>query len=100
MSEDDRPRGGRDGERPEPSSDPAEAPIDRVPIGAGGEHPNADGPDRNEAGDDEGTVVGPEPRSTPVEAGSPSLENALFVLLGALATVFVFVQVTRAFLVG
>lgn len=36
--------------------------------------------------------LGPEPSSAPIEAGEPSLENALFVLLGALASVAVIVR--------
>jgi hypothetical protein len=42
------------------------------------------------AGTDEADGAAPRP---PLEPGSPSLENALFVLLGVLLTLFVIVQV-------
>ena len=35
---------------------------------------------------------GPEPAATPIDPGSPSLENALFVLLGALATIAILLR--------
>lgn len=47
------------------------------------------------AGDDETTPedeYAPEASSTPIEAGDPDLENALFVALGAIAMVLVLVR--------
>ncbi|ELY44353.1 DUF7312 domain-containing protein [Natronorubrum sulfidifaciens] len=43
--------------------------------------------------DAEADPYGPEPSSTPVEAGDPELENVLFVVLGALAMLLVIFQV-------
>ncbi|MFC4246822.1 hypothetical protein ACFOZ7_07385 [Natribaculum luteum] len=41
---------------------------------------------------DEGDSFGPEPNSTPVEPGDPTLENATFVLLGAISMVLVMLR--------
>ncbi|ELY94359.1 cell-surface adhesin [Natrialba chahannaoensis JCM 10990] len=42
---------------------------------------------------DEDDPYAPEPSSTPIEAGDPSLENALFVALGALIMILVLARV-------
>ncbi|WP_424019896.1 DUF7312 domain-containing protein [Halorientalis pallida] len=47
-----------------------------------------------EAGDgDEGNVAGSMVLDQPLEPGSPSMENTVFVLLGALCTVLFFLMV-------
>ncbi|WP_049922829.1 DUF7312 domain-containing protein [Halopiger djelfimassiliensis] len=56
---------------------------ERIPIDLSG----ANGADEPE--DDEYT---PEPSSTPIEAGDPDLENAVFVLLGAIAMILLIVH--------
>ena len=43
---------------------------------------------------------GPEPSSTPVEPGEPSLENAIFVLLGAVMMILVILRLVSLFPVG
>ncbi|OIB56362.1 DUF7312 domain-containing protein [Natrialba sp. SSL1] len=47
----------------------------------------------SEAETDEDDPYAPEPSSTPIEAGDPSLENALFVALGALIMILVLARV-------
>ncbi|ARS89143.1 DUF7312 domain-containing protein [Natrarchaeobaculum aegyptiacum] len=49
-------------------------------VGGGGESSHDDDP------------RAPEPSSTPIEAGDPSLENVLFVILGAVAMILVIVR--------
>ena len=54
--------------------------------------------DRTErAQDDESAQFGPEPSSTPVEPGEPSLENAVFVLLGVVLMVLVILRLVSLF---
>lgn len=82
-----------DDRRPIGADDEAETrPGDgRVPIDLG-RRPD-DG--RSAAPDDEGfddRPIGPEPSSTPVESGSPTLEGTLFVVLGALSMIAVLVR--------
>jgi len=62
---------------------------DRIPIDLSG------GSDDRETDEDdafEGDEYGPEASSTPIEGGDPDLENALFVLLGAVAMMLVIVR--------
>ncbi|SER56140.1 DUF7312 domain-containing protein [Natrinema salaciae] len=54
----------------------------RIPLDLSG---SSDESDEDAAADE----YGPEASSTPIEPGDPDLENALFVILGALAMVFV-----------
>lgn len=64
--------------------------VDRIPLdlsGANDERGAAD--DERDRPEDE---YGPEPSSAPIEAGDPSLEHAVFVLLGAIAMVLVIVR--------
>ena len=42
----------------------------------------------------------PEPNATPITAGAPSAENALFVALGALAMLFVIFRLTSVAVLG
>ncbi len=55
------------------------------------DEPGRDGDDRS-AEIDESDSFGPEPNSTPVEPGDPTLENATFVLLGAISMVLVMLR--------
>lgn len=61
---------------------------DRIPIDLSGS--SDDGADADALEDDE---YAPEANSAPVEPGDPDLENALFVLLGALAMVLVIARI-------
>jgi hypothetical protein len=67
----------------------SDADRDRIPIDLS-DSSRAD----ESAGDDEPIEdeYAPEASSTPIEAGDPDLENALFVVLGAIATVLVLVR--------
>ncbi|ELY89164.1 cell-surface adhesin [Natrialba hulunbeirensis JCM 10989] len=58
----------------------------------------SDSEDKNEDKDDEDDPYAPEPSSTPIEAGDPSLENALFVALGALIMILVLARVVSIML--
>ncbi|ELY59034.1 DUF7312 domain-containing protein [Natronolimnohabitans innermongolicus] len=64
----------------------------RIPLDLSGgdadEGANTDG--ESDAGEE--PQYGPEPSSTPVEPGNPSLEAAVFVILGAMAMMFVMVR--------
>lgn len=64
--------------------------IERIPIDT-----RAADEDDGDGDADEGGIFGPEANSTPVEAGSPTLEHALFVVLGALGMVLVFVRLVQ-----
>jgi hypothetical protein len=60
--------------------------------------PDEDAPDEGTAdgeaaGDEEGNVAGSMVVDQPLEPGSPSMENTVFVLLGALCTVLLFLVV-------
>ncbi|MCU4975082.1 hypothetical protein OB955_20490 [Halobacteria archaeon AArc-m2/3/4] len=58
----------------------------RIPIDVDEGADNRTDPAESSNDDDtEEEVFGPEPSSTPIESGAPSLENALFVVLGAIA---------------
>ncbi|MDG5817540.1 hypothetical protein [Natronococcus sp. A-GB7] len=46
-----------------------------------------------EGGDEADDPYAPEPSSTPIERGEPSLENAVFVVLGAIAMLLVIARV-------
>ncbi|MFC6717259.1 hypothetical protein ACFQGT_05790 [Natrialbaceae archaeon GCM10025810] len=98
---------GRDGGRPSGSderdafgeSDERDEFDDRSPSpidlsgGSGSDRASSDdGADHGDGDDDDESDDGLnlEPTSTVIEAGDPSLENALFVALGALATVGIF----------
>ncbi|MFC4436841.1 MULTISPECIES: DUF7312 domain-containing protein [Natrialbaceae] len=62
---------------------------DRIPIDlSSGADGNEEDPE-----DDADDPYAPEPSSTPIERGDPSLENAAFVVLGALAMILVIVRV-------
>lgn len=61
---------------------------DRIPLDLSGSS-DGDESDAESEGDDEYT---PEASSTPIEPGDPDLENALFVILGAIAMVLVFAR--------
>jgi hypothetical protein len=61
---------------------------DRIPIDLS--RPPA-GDDEKEA-EDADDPYAPEPSSTPIERGNPSLENAMFVVLGAIAMILVIVR--------
>jgi len=77
----------RDGDQTD--RDDGDAGWDRIPIDLSG------GSDDRETDEDdafEGDEYGPEASSTPIEGGDPDLENALFVLLGAVAMMLVIVR--------
>ncbi|RQG97858.1 DUF7312 domain-containing protein [Natrarchaeobius chitinivorans] len=68
----------------------ADADRERIPIDLSGDrYPD---PDESDDDADDDRYV-PEPSSTPIETGDPSLENALFVVLGAVAMILVIVRV-------
>ncbi|WP_255194383.1 DUF7312 domain-containing protein [Natronobeatus ordinarius] len=71
---------------PDRDSEPQPAEHERIPIDL------ADRPRGDEAVDDDSDPYGPEPSSTPVEPGDPSLENAIFVFLGAVLMLLVIVR--------
>ncbi|QCS43791.1 hypothetical protein [Natrinema versiforme] len=60
---------------------------DRIPLDLSGSSDESD--DEAATDDDE---YAPEASSTPIESGDPDLENALFVVLGAIAMVLVLVR--------
>lgn len=70
----------------EPSRDGLEEERDRFPVDLADE-------EGEENGDEIDDAVGPEPSSAVVEPGDPSLENAVFVLLGAVAMTLVLVRI-------
>ncbi|WP_394741395.1 DUF7312 domain-containing protein [Natronococcus roseus] len=63
---------------------------DRIPIDL-----SSYDTDETDASEDaeEDDPYAPEPSSTPIERGDPTLENAVFVVLGAIAMVLVIVRV-------
>lgn len=63
----------------------------RVPIDLSSDDETADGDGDSDGDDDES--YGPEPSSTPVEPGEPTIEHAIFVLLGAVAMLLVLFRV-------
>lgn len=65
-------------------ADDRTANSDRIPLDL------SSGADGNE--DDADDHYAPEPSSTPIERGDPNLENAAFVVLGALAMILVIVR--------
>lgn len=79
----DRPNDGNQTNR-----DDRDEGWDRIPIDLSGGSDDRD-TDDDAAEDDE---YGPEASSTPIEGGDPDLENALFVLLGAVAMMLVIVR--------
>ena len=83
--EDERDRFA-DASDPARDSEPQSAEHERLPIDL------ADRPQDGEAVDDDSDRYGPEPSSTPVEPGEPSLENAIFVFLGAVLMLLVIVR--------
>ncbi|MEY7848609.1 hypothetical protein AB7C87_05330 [Natrarchaeobius sp. A-rgal3] len=60
---------------------------ERIPIDLSGE------PEPDDEQDEEEEVYAPEPSSTPIESGDPSIENVLFVLLGVMAMILVIFHV-------
>ena len=58
---------------------------------------DGDGEDTATDGEDSFT---PEPNATPITAGVPSAENAVFVVLGALAMLFVIFRLTSVAFLG
>ena len=82
-----RPVGTPNGEdRPRGDGDTESEGWGRIPIDIDGIHEDDRTNSRTDDAANENDVdpYGPEPSSTPIEAGDPSLENALFVLLGAI----------------
>ncbi|WP_440769834.1 DUF7312 domain-containing protein [Natronorubrum sp. DTA28] len=70
----------------------------RVPLDLSG-GPDEDEPAADEGEDaDEDDPYAPEPSSTPIEPGEPTLENILFVVLGAVAMVLVMFQLASVML--
>ncbi|MFC4544254.1 hypothetical protein ACFO5R_20200 [Halosolutus amylolyticus] len=63
---------------------------DRIPIDLSGPDDDREWGDEPADTDEEGYV--PEPSSTPIEAGDPTLEHAIFVLLGAIAMILVIIR--------
>lgn len=61
---------------------------DRIPIDL-----SDDRSEQDSTPEDDDDVYAPEPSSAPVEAGEPTLEHAVFVLLGAIAMLLVVVRV-------
>lgn len=96
---------GRNGGRADPDGPTADSsirePADPSPTDAGKSARDRfdDDTDRfpvdleDDTDDEADDAVGPEPNSAVVEPGDPSLENALFVLLGAIAMTVVLVRV-------
>jgi hypothetical protein len=64
---------------------------DRIPLDLSGNV--SDDADEESDADVEDDPYAPEPSSTPIERGDPSLENAAFVALGALAMVLVIARI-------
>ena len=63
----------------------------RIPLDLSGNAETAS--DEGDGDDDEDDSYSPEPSSTPIEPGSPDLENVIFVFLGAIAMAIVLVRV-------
>ncbi|GAB7018387.1 DUF7312 domain-containing protein [Halostagnicola bangensis] len=83
-----------DGRRAEQSSGPSDdhsgEDWGRIPIDlASDDDRTAESADADARSDDEDDAHRPEPSSTPVVPGDPSLEGAVFVVLGAVAMVLV-----------
>lgn len=68
--------------------DDADGGWDRIPLDLS----DSSDADDSDAETDAGDEYTPEDSSTPIEPGDPDLENALFVLLGAIAMVLVFAR--------
>ncbi|PGF15572.1 hypothetical protein CP556_05175 [Natrinema sp. CBA1119] len=77
------------GDGDQPTRDDRDEGWDRIPIDLSG---GSDDRDTDEADAFEDDEYGPEASSTPIEGGDPDLENALFVLLGAVAMMLVIVR--------
>lgn len=80
----DRPNDGDQTDRDDPDEG-----WDRIPIDLSGGSDDRETDEDDAFEDDE---YGPEASSTPIEGGDPDLENALFVLLGAVAMMLVIVR--------
>lgn len=67
----------------------------RIPLDLSGtESDGDDAADReSDLVESEDDPYAPEPSSTPIEAGDPSLESAVFVLLGAIAMILVLFRI-------
>ncbi|MDF9745737.1 DUF7312 domain-containing protein [Natrinema salsiterrestre] len=70
-------------------TDSSDAERDRIPLDLSGSDADDGSADDETSEADE---YAPEASSTPIEAGDPDLENALFVALGAIAMVLVLVR--------
>ncbi|ELY42964.1 DUF7312 domain-containing protein [Natronorubrum tibetense] len=79
--------------RPERTDDEYRVPLD-LSDAPDEDETSADGADDAD-GDD---PYAPEPSSTPIEPGDPSLENILFVILGAVAMLLVMFQIASIML--
>ena len=69
--------------------------MDRIPLDLSSDRADdfdATTDDTARSTEDDADAYRPEPSSEPIEPGSPSLENAVFVLLGVLLTLLVFYQ--------
>lgn len=75
---------------PDSNGDDRTADSDRIPLDLSSDADENEGEDDLEDGADD--PYAPEPSSTPIERGNPSLENAIFVVLGALAMILVIVR--------
>ncbi|WP_306056644.1 DUF7312 domain-containing protein [Natronococcus wangiae] len=64
--------------------------TDRIPIDLSSDADDRRTDDEREEADD---AYAPEPSSTPIEREEPSLENAIFVVLGALVMILVIVRI-------
>ncbi|WP_049926151.1 DUF7312 domain-containing protein [Halopiger goleimassiliensis] len=69
-------------ERDEHEEHDGRAARDRIPIDLSRDESEGENEEENEDADED--EYAPEPNDAPIEAGDPSLENVLFVLLGAL----------------
>ncbi|RQG91489.1 adhesin [Natrarchaeobius halalkaliphilus] len=69
----------------------SETERDRIPIDLS-RTPADDDRTEPDEDEDEDDPYAPEPSSTPIVAGEPDLENALFVIIGALAMILVTVR--------
>ena len=66
---------------------------DRIPIDLSSYDDGVGADGTTESEDDEDDPYAPEPSSTPIDRGNPSLESAVFVLLGAVAMLLVIARV-------
>ncbi|AGB36475.1 DUF7312 domain-containing protein [Natronococcus occultus] len=66
---------------------------DRIPIDLSSYDAGAGADGTTETEDEEDDPYAPEPSSTPIHPGTPSLESAVFVLLGAVAMLLVIARV-------